>query len=85
MEDWKRFAEESPLAGRIKIPTRIVVQRFDASPAALTAILASRTLEPEGGEVCELEAGGRTVGRGRIVKRGGGWFLKIAETAEEDA
>jgi hypothetical protein len=83
MGDWKRFTEESPLAGKIKVPTRIVVHRFDASSVALSGILASRTFDPEGGEICELEAGGRIVGRGKIVKRRGVHCMKIAEIAEE--
>ena len=83
MGDWKRFTEDSPLAERIRVPTCVVVYRFDATPAMLAAVHANRALAPEGVEICELEAGGRVVARGKMVKRRGGWFLKIAEIAEE--
>jgi hypothetical protein len=84
MDDWRRFAEESPLAERIKVPVRIVVHRFEASPAELAGIPARRALEPEGGEICEIVAGGKAVGRGRIVKRRGEWFVKVAQMGEEE-
>jgi len=68
---------------RVRIPTRIIVHRLTLTPAALADIVRTGTLTPADGAVCDLEAGGKIVARGRIVRRRGGVFFKVSEVAEE--
>lgn len=69
---------------RIRIPTRIIVHRSELTPNALADIVRTRTLTPADGAVCELEAGGKIVARGRIVRRRGAYWFKVGETAKEE-
>jgi len=68
---------------RVRIPTRIIVHRLALTPGALADIVRTGTFTPADGAVCELEAGGKIVARGRIVRRRGGFFFKVSEVAEE--
>lgn len=69
---------------RIRIPTQIIVHRLELTPAALADIVRAGTLRPADGDVCELEAGGKIVARGTIVRRRGAYFFKVRETAKEE-
>jgi hypothetical protein len=68
---------------RIRIPTRIIVHRLALTPGTLAAIVRTGTFTPIDGAVCELEAGGKVIARGKIVRRRGEFFFKVRETAEE--
>jgi hypothetical protein len=68
---------------RIRIPTRIIVHRLALTPGTLADIVRTGTFTPTDGAVCELEAGGKTIARGKIVRKRGGFFFKVRETAEE--
>ncbi|HSV91454.1 MAG TPA: hypothetical protein VLH81_00200 [Desulfobacterales bacterium] len=68
---------------RVRIPTRIIVNRLALTPGALADIVRTGTFTPAGGAVCELEAGGKIIAWGRIVRRRGGYFFKVREVAEE--
>jgi hypothetical protein len=68
---------------RIRIPTRIIVHRLALTPGALADIVRTGTFTPADGAVCELEAGGKIIARGRIVRRRGGFFFKVGDIAEE--
>jgi hypothetical protein len=68
---------------RVRIPTRIIVHRLARTPEALADIVRTGTFAPADGAVCELEAGGKIIARGRIVRRRGGFFFNVREVAEE--
>ena len=82
MEGVKRFLETSPLAARVKLPTRIIVHRGGNSPEALAGVIRAGTYAPAGGDTCELEAGGIILARGKIVKRRGEFYFKVIEKGE---
>jgi hypothetical protein len=72
------------LLDRISTPTRIIVNRFELTTAALAEALSRGELFPTGESTCELEAGGQIVARGKIVRRGGRYFFKVLESAKEE-
>ena len=84
MEDVKAFLSDSPLAGRIALPTRIVVRRVELGTDALAEIMQKGEFAPAGGDTCELEAGGQVLARGKIVKRRGEIFFKVVEIGKEE-
>jgi len=71
-----------PNLDRISVPTRIIVHRSELSTAALGEIIQKGEYVPSGGDVCELEAGGQVIARGRIVRRRGESCFKVMETAK---
>jgi hypothetical protein len=73
------------LLDRISIPTRLIVNRFELTTAALADALSKGELAPAAERTCELEAGGQIVARGKIVKRGGRYFFKVLESAKEES
>jgi hypothetical protein len=75
---------EKEVLERIRIPTRIVVRRTELTPNALADIVRTGTFTPANGAVCELEAGGKVIARGRIVRWRGEYFFKVRETAKEE-
>jgi hypothetical protein len=82
MESHTRFLAESALAERIKIPSRVIIHRSAISPGSLAGIIQSKSFAPKEPGICELEAGGQTLARGKIVKRGGEAFFKVLEIEE---
>jgi len=68
---------------RISLSTRIIVNRFDLKPSRLAEIVQKGELAPEDGDLCELEAGGQVIARGKIVRKRGRHLFKVLETAEE--
>ncbi len=72
------------LLARLKLPTRIIVNRSELTPAALDQIVRAGELAPAGGDTCELEAGGQVLARGKIVRRRGRFYFKVLATAEEE-
>ncbi len=76
MEKLEQFLEESPIAIRVTLPTKIIVHELKLSYAAFA---------PSNGKVCELEVGGRRIARGRIVRRRGEYFFKVGEMAKGGA
>ena len=69
---------------RIRIPTRVIVHRLELTPGALADIVRTGTFKPSDGAVCELEAGGKVIARGKIVRRRGAYWFKVGETAKEE-
>ena len=77
------MSEQKELFERLTLPTRIIVNRTEQTTAALDQQVQRGEYAPSAGDVCELAAGGRTIARGRIVKRRGKNLFKVTETAEE--
>jgi hypothetical protein len=83
MAELKKFLEESPMASRVTLPTRIILRRFDLGPEEVGSIVESGRLKSgDAGRTCELEIGGQRVAGGRIVKRRGEFFFKVREMGE---
>jgi hypothetical protein len=68
----------------IPVATRIIVHRSEISTTALGEIIQKGEFLPSEGEVCELEAGGQVIARGRIVRRRGVSCFKLLEKAKEE-
>jgi hypothetical protein len=77
------MAKQESILEHIALPTRIIVQRIDLSVTTLAEIVQRGELALEGGETCELEAGGQVLARGKIVRRRGEHYFKVLETGEE--
>lgn len=75
------FLKDSPLADRVKLRSRVVVQRAFLSPREILSIQAEQKYGPvpKKQRICELEAGGRVLARGKIVKRKGEYYFKVLE------
>ena len=82
MGDLKDFLEQSPIAERVSLASRIVLRRLSLAPGAVDEIVDNHSFAPEGGEVCELEVGGQCIARGMIAHRRGKRFFKVAEIQE---
>jgi hypothetical protein len=85
MEKLEQFLEESPIAIRVTLPTKIIVHELKLSYAVVKGIMESAAFAPSNGKVCELEVGGRRIARGRIVRRRGEYFFKVGEMAKGGA
>jgi hypothetical protein len=72
------------LFDRIHLPTRVIVHRFELGAGDLSAMIEKGELSPKGSDMCELEAGGQIVARGRIVRRMGRYVFKVLETGKEN-
>ena len=72
------------LFDRVTLPTRLIVHRAELTAADLAAIVQRGEYAPVEGAVCELEAGGQILARGRMVRRRGEWFFKVLATAEKE-
>jgi len=90
MDELKRFLEESPIATKVSLPSGLVLRRLSLSPEDVESIVESGDFSPAGSpkgspigdEVCELEAGGQLIARGRIVRRRGKAYFKVVEMGE---
>jgi hypothetical protein len=78
----KKFLEESPIAEKVALPTAVVLRRLTLSPDEAGSIIESGSFSPVGGETCELEIGGQSIARGRIVRARGRSYFKIVEMGE---
>ncbi len=82
MRDLRQFLGESPIAGRVSLPTAVILHRLTLTPEDIGRIVTEGALAPVGEPACELEIGGQCVARGRIVRRRGAWFFKVTEMNE---
>ena len=79
MDTLKRFLDESPVAVRVSLPTKIITHELKLSYVAVKGIMDAASFTPSNGKVCELEVGGKRIARGKIVKRRGEFFFKVGE------
>lgn len=75
---------KKPDLDRIPVATRVIVHRSEISTATLGEIIQKGEFLPSEGAVCELEAGGKVIARGKIVRRRGESCFKVLETAKEE-
>ena len=69
---------------RLKLPTRIIVNRSELTTAALADIVQKGEYSPESGDTCALAAGSQVIARGKLVRRRGRYFFKVLEMAREE-
>ena len=83
--DTSKFLQTSQLATQVRLPTRIVMRRGQLSPTDVVAIKTDGTYDAAtaGAPLCELVVGGTILARGRVIRRGGRVFFKVAELGEE--
>ena len=79
MDNVKRFLDESPIAMRVTLPTKVIMHELTLSYLTVKGIINSGSFTPSNGKMCELEIGGTRIARGRIVRRRGEYFFKIGE------
>lgn len=84
-EHWRDFLASSPVAERVKLPARVVIQRTGLTPRELAGIREQGRYGPvpEEEETCELEVGVQVLARGRTVRRGREWFFQVKEVLVE--
>ena len=85
-DDLMTILAGSAAAKKIVLGSRIVVQRTRLSPNDLVAVQREGSYGPvpREEEVCELMAGGRTLARGRIVRKRGKYYFRIREILESE-
>ena len=81
----KNFLVESKMAEKIKLDTKVVIQRTTLSPQDLIRIQKAGEYGPVPfkEQICELEAGGQVLAKGKIVKKRGEYYFKVIENYEE--
>lgn len=84
-DPFQSFLTDSPLAGNIKLPTRIVLDRLKLSLDDLEKIKNEGKLSAEGVDLknCSLEIGGAVIALGEIVETEGKAYFKITKTSED--
>jgi hypothetical protein len=79
----KKFLEESPIADKIKLKGRVVVNRTKLSAGSLAEIYSEKIYNPsEKDDTCELEFGGSVLASGKIVKKKGEYYFKVDSIIE---
>ena len=68
---------------RIRVPTHVVLSRIQATPDEVNRVRESGEHLPGPDHVvCELVAGGEIIASGKLLKRGGEWYMQIEELGE---
>jgi hypothetical protein len=80
-----RFLSGSPVASNIRVPVTAVLERPELSAREIIEIRKQGEYGPVEveGRLCDIEAGGQVIARGKVVRRRGGHFLKIVQVAPE--
>jgi len=73
----KQFLDDSPLAEKIKLESRVVIHRCQLSQDDLQTLPEGLGVLKE--SLCELEIAGQVMARGRIIKRGDAYFFKVTK------
>ncbi len=80
-EPLKSFFENSSIAEKVKLRSRIIIQRTSLTPREVLAIREKQKYGPipKQEELCELEVGGQILARGKIIRRKGEYNFKVLE------
>lgn len=76
------FLSDSPIALRVPADARIVIRRFEATPAEIDEAVESGRIEIEAKPMCELVVGGKTLARGEITKDGARSHFRVTGIVE---
>lgn len=81
----KKFLSQSPLAEKVKVDSKVVLERLKFSAADLDEIRSRGDFSVDNRKesVVELEANGITVALGKIVKKKGESYFKVTQMKEE--
>ncbi|MBT3272695.1 MAG: hypothetical protein HN368_06050 [Spirochaetales bacterium] len=87
MNSKDEFFQESPLAGRVKLGTRLIIHERFCSNRELAEITEAGKYGPlaDAGIGCKLECGGQIIAEGKLVKKSGKVFFKILQTEKEES
>jgi hypothetical protein len=80
MTELERFLSESPIAEGVELPSALILGKERLSPAEAESIEGSGTYSAPASREVELEAGGRIIAAGKVVKRRGAYYLKVTKT-----
>ena len=85
MKPLDEFLTKSPVAGRVTMRTRLILEQKSMNRKEIGEIAVRGEYGPmdNPGEGCKLECGGQVVATGKLVKKSGKFLLKIIETEKE--
>jgi hypothetical protein len=73
-----KFINESPIAEKIKLKGRVIVNRAKLSAGDLAKIYEEKQYSPsQRDETCELEFGSQVLAKGKIVKKRNEFYFKV--------
>ncbi len=78
-ETVNQFLNDSPIAEKIKLKGRVIVNKSKLSAGDLAKIYEEKQYIPaqKKEDICELEFGGQLLASGKIVKRRSGYYFKV--------
>jgi hypothetical protein len=80
MKSIKVFLEDSPIAEKVRLESRVITHRRVLSPRDLVNKSDGEYIASSD-EVCELEVGGQILAKGKIVRKRGVYFFKVLESS----
>ncbi len=85
-EKMKLFLQNSPLAEKVKLDGKVILQRTKLSPLDIYNIQQQKQYGPipEKEQLCELEIGGQVLANGKIVKKHGEYFFKVKKLLTQE-
>lgn len=82
-EDFQSFLK-SNMAKKVQLDSAVVLQRTRLSPLDVKTIMRDKGYHISSlDRLCELEIDGRTIARGKIVRKPKGYFFKVLELVQE--
>ena len=82
-ETVKEFLDKSPIAEKIKLKGRVIINRAKLSAGSLSEIYREKSYSPpEKYDTCELEFGGSVLASGKIVRKRGEYYFKVDSIIE---
>ncbi len=80
-EPLKLFCDNSPIAEKVKLKSRIIIQRTSLTPQEVLTIRENQKYGPipKQEKFCELEVGGQVLASGKIIKKKGEYYFKVLE------
>lgn len=83
----EQFLENSALARKIRLDSRVVIHRCRLSHENLTSLTQQGHFTPAAGSknICELEVAGKVLAYGKIVKRDGEYYFKVTGLAADSS
>jgi len=79
----KDFFKHSPLAKKVKIPLRIVLEKREMSARQLASLKSEGEIQLKE-PLCQLLAGEKILGTGRLIEKEGKLQFQMNEEQEED-
>jgi len=86
-EKLKSFLQSSPIAEKVKLDGKVILQRTKLSPLDIYNIQQKKQYGPipKKEQICELEIGGQILASGKIVKKKGEYYFKVLKVLENES